>query len=109
MKIVSLARMAWGALRASWWAILLGIVFIIVGWIYIVKKKERAGDNGIEPSDIIDSVIDRARDAAVDVRVERAILSATAEGERKELEAIRTISDGQERRRRLAEKLGKAL
>ena len=111
-KAKSIFRLIAGSAKTFWWVIVLVLIVLVIGWLYLVKNRGKslnASDLGDTKLTVMDQVIDKVKIASADVRVEHAILSTKAEEERKDLEEIRSIKDGQERRKRLAEKLGKSL
>ena len=110
-KVKSFFLMVFNWIKAFWWILILVFIIVFFGWIYLVKKRNKVNNNiDIDSGkNIVQKIAERVQIAAADARVEHAIIKTKAQEERKELEEIKSISNGVERRKRLADKLKKAI
>jgi len=105
-------RMIWGFLKTFWWVIALVVVVVLVGWIYLVNRKNKRKVEemaGNEAESLIERVHGQVREAIVDVKIEKAVIGAETAMKRKEMEEIRNEPDGKKRREKLAEALQRSL
>jgi hypothetical protein len=107
---MSLIRIVWNFIKTFWWALVLGVLVILVGWFYLVKRK---GRSGLETSEgdisLIGNVVSKVQGAVTDIRVEKAVIGAETSMRREELIEIRKEPDGVKRRDRLASVLKNSL
>jgi len=102
----------WNWKEALRWVIMLAVVVMLVGWLYLLKRKDTpdAPESTVKPvKTLVATVTEKVSAAVTDAKVERAVIKTKSDMKRKELEEIRKEPDGKKRREKLASILQKSL
>jgi membrane protein implicated in regulation of membrane protease activity len=111
VKTVSFLKVAWGWLKSFGWLLLLVLVGAFLFYEYVGKKRrsKRADVSGEIGVSITEEVAEKFKDSVADVRIETAVIKARTQDRRDELEDVRQVKDGKERRSKLAAILRKSI